>query len=135
MIACSNIACRSNVPDSCCLSDVVGCGLGILHLGHHQVQKIYSNCPKTTVLNKYNHSFILPLHHSSHSLKLPSHKSSHFPNLPFHNSSYHLKMSYYHPSHSFILPSHHSSHSIQLPTHHSSRIFKILFFENPPSDH
>merc|ERR1711936_129574 len=28
---------RENVPDSCCLSDVVGCGLGILNLGRHQV--------------------------------------------------------------------------------------------------
>lgn len=27
---------RENVPDSCCLSDVVGCGLGILNLGRHQ---------------------------------------------------------------------------------------------------
>jgi len=27
---------RENVPDSCCLSDVVGCGLGILNLGHIQ---------------------------------------------------------------------------------------------------
>ena len=28
---------RENVPDSCCLSDVVGCGLGILNLNRHQV--------------------------------------------------------------------------------------------------
>jgi len=27
---------RENVPDSCCLSDVVGCGLGILNLNRHQ---------------------------------------------------------------------------------------------------